>query len=306
MKIFSLLFFIFNILLFAEEVSVFGAGDLESTDPYGLTSSEKVILKNKNNLTKFDRKIDDTRSNIDLLNERIDGLESIFQGDSVKLNSNIMTLSNLKIEQESTQLYIEEISKIQKEENQKRIEQLKFLKNDFNKLNKTFKTLVKEVDKNYVTKKQFDELVTFINNQFKKNKQVKKSKKIKDKKIFIKPNDVLLLDAKALFKKYYFAKAIPIFKHLVKSKYKPAESNFYLGEILFQRKKYKDAIQYFKKSMTLYDKAKYIPRLLLHSAISFEKLNDLDNATNFYGTLIDVYSQSKEAIEAQKNLEKIK
>jgi len=179
MKIRSLLFFIFNILLFAEEVSVFGAGDLESTNPYGLTLSEKVILKNKNNLTKFDRKIDDTRSNIDLLNERIDGIESIFQGDSVKLNSNIMNLSNLKIEQESTQLYIEEISKIQKEENQKRIEQLKFLKNDFNKLNKTFKTLVKEVDKNYVTKKQFDELVTFINNQFKKAKQVKKSKKLK-------------------------------------------------------------------------------------------------------------------------------
>ncbi len=309
MKLFSLVFIVLNILLVADEVSVFGAGDLELSNPYGLTSSEKVILNNKKNLTKFDRKIDDTRSNIDLLNERIDGLESVFQGDSLKLNSSMIGLSDLKTEQESTQLYVEEISSIQKEQ----LTELNNFKNELLRINKAFKSLVKEVDKNYVTKKQFDELVIFINNEFKKHEQALKKREVKQvkkkqskKKKSSKPNVELLADAKVLFKKDYFTKAIPIFEYLVQANYKPAESNFYLGEIWFYRKKYKDAIQYFKKSMTLYDKAEYIPALLLHSAISFEKLNDLDNAINFYGTLVDVYSQSKEAQEAQKNLEKIK
>ena len=123
---------------------------------------------------------------------------------------------------------------------------------------------------------------------------------------FNKPNIELLQEAKELFKKDYFTKAIPIFKYLITKQYKPAESNFYLGEIWFHRKKYKDAIHHFKTSMMLYDKAKYIPKLLLHSAIAFEKINDLDNSANFYGTLIDVYPQTQEAKQAQINLENIK
>ena len=35
--------------LTANEVSVFGAGDLDSKNPYGLNSAEKNILKNKKN-----------------------------------------------------------------------------------------------------------------------------------------------------------------------------------------------------------------------------------------------------------------
>jgi len=38
--------------LFSAEESAFGAGDLENPTPYGLTSSEKVILKNKESLHK--------------------------------------------------------------------------------------------------------------------------------------------------------------------------------------------------------------------------------------------------------------
>jgi TolA-binding protein len=54
--------------------------------------------------------------------------------------------------------------------------------------------------------------------------------------------------------------------------------------------------------MTLYDKAKYLPKLLLHSAISFDKLGDNENAQNFYYTLIDVYPNTKEAKEASKKI----
>ena len=303
---------IFNLTLFAGEISVFDAGDLEAVNPYGLTKSEKVILRNKNKLTKFDRKIDDTRSSIELLGERVDGIESILDGESRKLNSTTNKLSKLVPKYDATEKLLDDVSKIQKQ-NTKEINLLKedvdVLKDEINtlriELNKSknnLNSLIKQISKDYATKKQFDELVAFINKQFSKVSRV--SKKTKKKK-FNKPGKELLIEAKKLFKKDYFTKAIPIFEHLVEKKYRPAESNFYLGEIWFHRKKYKDAIYYFKTSMVLYDKAKYIPKLLLHSAISFEKTKDLENASNFYGTLIDVYPDTIEAKEAQKKLSKI-
>jgi TolA-binding protein len=92
---------------------------------------------------------------------------------------------------------------------------------------------------------------------------------------------------------------------LIKENYRPAECNFYIGEIWFHRKKYNNAIGYFKTSMTLYDQANYIPLLLFHSAVSFEKLEDIDNAINFYETLIDVYPDKEESKYAKKNLLKL-
>lgn len=115
----------------------------------------------------------------------------------------------------------------------------------------------------------------------------------------------MLDEAKRLFKKDYFTKAIPMFETLVEQKYKPAESNFYLGEIWYYRKQYEKAIAYFKKSAVLYDKASWMPKLLLHSAISFEMTKDYTNAKTFYGTLIDVYPNSEEAKIATKNILKL-
>merc|ERR1711916_2813 len=96
-------------------------------------------------------------------------------------------------------------------------------------------------------------------------------------------------------------KAKPIFLKLVEENYRPAESNYYLGEISYYRKQYKTAIKYFKKSALLYDKAKYMPRLLLHSAISFEKTGDIENASVFYNTLLDNFPNSSEAKEVKKS-----
>ncbi len=112
-------------------------------------------------------------------------------------------------------------------------------------------------------------------------------------------------EAIRLFKKDYFSKAIPMFEELINANYKPATNNYYLGEIWYYRKKYDDAIRHFKTSAMLYDKASYMPKLLLHSAISFEKTKDFSNAANFYSSLIDIYPDSKEAKQAAKNLSNI-
>jgi TolA-binding protein len=300
MKHISLVIFILGGFLFAEEVSVFGAGDLESPTPYGLTSVEKAALKNKKKLNQFDLKMDNTRATVDSLSQRIDGIESIVESDSLKLNKNGLDLKKIS---QDTQNFAEEIQtlKLANEQNLKiqavQNQNIKKLQKKIVELTK----LVNKINQNYVSRERYDNLVQYVNKS-KKTEVVKKKKKKEEKK-YKKSNSKVLEDAKRLYKKEYFTKAIPMFEYLIQKQYKPASSNFYLGEMWYVRKKYKSSIHYYKQSMMLNDKAKYIPTLLLHSAISFEKIGDLDNAANFYGTLIDVYPDTKEAKIAQKNLE---
>jgi TolA-binding protein len=112
-----------------------------------------------------------------------------------------------------------------------------------------------------------------------------------------------MAEVRILFKKDHFTKVLPLLEQLVEKNYRPAECNYYIGEIKYYRKKYEDALYYFKTSMMLYDKAKYLPKLLLHSAISFERIGDMTNADNFYTTLIEVYPDTKEAKEASKKIQ---
>ena len=70
--------------------------------------------------------------------------------------------------------------------------------------------------------------------------------------------------------------------------YKPAASNYYLGEIAYYTQQYEDAIFYYKKSAGLYDKAEYIDVLLLHTAISLERTGNKEQAKLFYQNIIDV------------------
>lgn len=87
----------------------------------------------------------------------------------------------------------------------------------------------------------------------------------------------------------------------VKGNYKPARGNYLLGEVAFEQKRYEDAIYYYKTSATRYDKADYMPRLMLNSAKSFNAIKEKENAKRFLETLISLYPKSNEAKEA-KNL----
>ncbi|HRL10169.1 MAG TPA: tetratricopeptide repeat protein, partial [Aliarcobacter sp.] len=114
-----------------------------------------------------------------------------------------------------------------------------------------------------------------------------------------------MADAKKDYDAKVYNSAIPKFEKLIEVNYKPAENNYYLGDMLFKRKKYDQAIVHFKKSAMLNDKASYMPTLLLNSAISFENTKDKDNAKNFYSTLIELYPNSQEAKTAKTNLNKL-
>lgn len=283
-----------SVSLHAEQ-SMFGAGDLESSEPYGLTSAEKVIIKNKTVLKKNETKLKKVDTVVRNIDERIDGIESVVEGESIKLNKlsksfkkhlDEVTLVNSKNQEKLSQINgTTENLQFQIEQNRQNITTLK---GSIDKLAE----LINTINSDYVAKKEFKELISILD----------KKEKTSTKKTKVKSSKSMMKEARTLFKKDYFTKAIPILNELIKRNYRPAESNYYLGEINYYRKNYQDALHYFKISMTLYDKAKYLPKLLLHSAISFENIGDKENATNFYNTIIDVYPESNEAKEASKKI----
>lgn len=301
---------------------MFGAGDLNSDKPYGLTQTEEHILKNKKTLGNIDTKVKTVKSTIESINERIDGLESIYEGDSQKLNQTVLKLNTLLEEYETSKIDIENLKEVTSQiltmqdeiakENKKNLENLKkaisSLTKKVNTINSNYIS-DKEFKKNmnqFITRKEFDALKKSLGKSSNSKTKAKSSdKKVINKKLNSKEARDMFEEAKRLFKKDYFTKAIPMFETLIANNYKPATSNFYLGEIWYYRKKHKDAIGYYKTSVSLAEKTSFMPTLLLHSAISFEKIGDLKNAGNFYSTLIDNYPNTDQASKAYKNLSKL-
>ena len=335
MNKYILSFLIISTFAVAEEVSVFGAGDLNAKNPYGLNSSEKYILKNQKKLNTLTSKVSDVNLLIDSLNKRIEGLESIYEGDSSKLNSTVLKMNQLmqKVDLSSdvaakNSTDTEEIKNVSeqllnmKEETDKEVRKsISTLKRAVSKLSKLVNKINSEyVSENelksnmnqFVTRSEFEALKKAVGVKTSSvaptsSVSVKEKKEVvnESKDLSASDRSNLSQSAKEDYKNRNFTKAIPKFEQLVELNYKPAEGNYYLAEMWYVRKKYDLAISHFKKSAILYDKAAYMPTLLLHSAISFEKTKDKENAKSFYSTLIDLYPSSSESKIAKKNLSKL-
>ncbi|MBN2721327.1 MAG: hypothetical protein JXQ77_00750 [Campylobacterales bacterium] len=109
-----------------------------------------------------------------------------------------------------------------------------------------------------------------------------------------------------LFRAKQYDKAQEQFLDAKKQGYKAASTNYYLGEIAYYQKRYKDAIFYYKSSAKLDDKANYIDTLLLHTAISLENTNDKAQAKLFYETIIKKYPANESAKIAKSKLDGMK
>lgn len=320
MNKYLLSFFIASTITYAQEVSVFGAGDLNSKNPYGLNTSEKHILKNQKKLSALSSNVSDVKLLIESLNKRLEGLESIYEGDSAKLNSTVLRMNEVIKQVEVSSTDTAEIKSVSEQLLTMNEETDKEVKASLNQLKKAISKISKLVNKinsryvssselrtnmdQFVTRAEFENLKKALG-VTSSNASSEKVKSKTSKKLTTSDKKKMLEDAKKQFKKQYFKYAIPKFEKLAALNYKPAESNYYLGEMWYVRKKYDLAISHFKKSAILNDKAAYMPTLLLHSAISFEKTNDKENASSFYSTLIDLYPDSKESKIANKNLSKL-
>ena len=309
-KIIPLLFVITSLTV-AEEVSVYGASNQDSS--YGLSASEKHILKNQSNISNLSSKLEEINSLVKSINGRLEGLESTYEGDSRKLND-----LSLKLNQSSDLASNEQASNVNQSDLNSLKAALTKLTTIVNKINAEYVSTT-ELEKNmqqFVTREEFEAVKKAMGiktPQGSSKTTVEAKEKIVDTTSAVSSVELKTADDKIKFmadaKKDYDAKvynsAIPKFEKLIEVNYKPAENNYYLGDMLFKRKKYDQAIVHFKKSAMLNDKASYMPTLLLNSAISFENTKDKDNAKNFYSTLIELYPNSQEAKTAKTNLNKL-
>ncbi len=318
------------------EPSAFGAGDLDSTNPYGLSENEKHILKNRNSIKDLNKKVSVTEFRTSSLKEKIEGLKSVLEGQNRVIGNFKSQISDLKKSIDLNEANNEDKLK----EVDGRIDSiLETFENSYNKqssdVNLSFNSLTIAIDEitktlntiysNYIPKSElnkhlqteFDrfqsDILKEVNSYLDKNQQ----KTILNKEEPIKKISLIetlakiesfqiLSDAKIFYKNKKFNDSKVRFKLLIDRNYKPATSNFYLGEISYNEDKYSGALEYYKTSVGLYDKASYMPTLLLHSAISCEKTNDIDNAKIFYNVLISGFVETKEAKIAKKNLVKLK
>ncbi len=205
------------------------------------------------------------------LSERVEGLTTIIEGLNTTVNNLSMT-SKTSASTVSLSVLKSRVDRIDKECHQK----------DTHK-----------IQKNPTVKNKKDDTNDVVDRVISKDTTEKKS------------NATLYREGASYFQKQKYQKAEDIFEQMIGKGYKKASSNYYLGEIAYYTKNYADAIDYYKKSAKLYDKASYIDILLLHTAISLEKRGDKAQAKLFYETVVNDYPDKKSSKIARKNLKKL-
>jgi len=288
--------------LVSAEPSAFGAGNLNNPEPYGLTSSEKVILQNKTNLKKIAVKSNNQANEVDSLRERIDGLQTILEGLSQKSQENKLHIKSLdqrnSDELNNSNEYERRLSEVS-QQNSQEIDNIKLTLDEL-------LTIVDSINISYVSKNEFNSLVSDFN-KFKEQvaKELRVGAKSKKSKFEKMSNAEVAKLARANYDKKYYTKSIEQYTHLINKNYRPARAHYMIGEMYYYRKNYSDAIAYFKKSASLYSKATYMPVLMLHTAVAMDKTGDKKNAKSFYNGLISKYPNSKYAKTAKSNLNKM-
>jgi len=274
-------------LLYAYEPSVYGAGDLNSAHPYGLTPTEKSILENKKRLQKLYNTIVEQQ-------RKIDGLTTVIEGQ----NREILQLK----EQLKSQLNQQKASSL---DNNRTYTMLLELGKSIDHINKTYVT--KEELQNILAGSQPTssslgasnvgestlDSATFGSSIFGSSSESSAMDR--------NPDDIYR-KAVQLFSTHSYEAAKSRFEKMIAINYKPAASNYYLGEIAYYTHNYQDAIAYYKKSASLYDKASYMDVLFLHTAIALDESGEKEQARNFYYHVIDNYPNKKSAEIARNRI----
>jgi TolA-binding protein len=267
-----LLLFVASATLLVAEPSVYGFNNLNSGTTQGLTSAEKMIIKNKKTIVSLKRKVAQQ-------NERIDGLTSLIEGLSASIAA-LKEGGNLSSSTAGS--------------------------SDNTALLKDLGKMIDKIDAEYVSKEELQKVLSEKNRYVSTTSKKDKPKQSESKNSLEKrPTVKLYGEGVRHFVKKRYDEAKKRFMITDAKGYKTAASNYYLGEIAYYTKQYENAIFYFKKSAGLYDQATYIDTLLLHTAVSLEKNGDRDQAKVFYENIIVNYSGKKSAKIAKQKLKKL-
>lgn len=290
----------FSLTLFANEPSAFEAGDLDNPHPYGLTTSEKYILQNKKAIQNLKNKTLLLQSKISDINEKVEGLKTVVEGINSNLNDIKLKINKIKEENSDKIDSLEEnISQINQDLNKT----ISIQSENYNQIKNVLKeltSLIDNINNSYISKDEFNKEIKNIYSYI--DKKLKSTQK---KQLASKSGHFLFYEAKKYYKQKKYDKAKEYFLLSIKKRYMPATSSFYVGEICYSQKSYNCAIEFYKKSASLYSKSSFMPTLLLHSAISLEKLNQKKQAKIFYKNLIKKFPKTKAANIAKSRLKKL-
>ena len=239
---------------------------------YGFDTGSKTAKENKKAIAAL-------RRQVAMQKERIDGLTTVIEGLSATINE-LQQRSETSSQGSSS---------------------------DQTALLKELGNMIDHINANYVSKAELKKILanggkmdTAVSTEAKKA-SVPKEDKLLEKKSASK----LYGEGVRLFQKRRYDEAKKRFEITDTKGYKPAASNYYLGEIAYYTKHYDDAIFYFKKSAGLYDQAGYIDTLLLHTAVSLEKTGDKKQAKRFYENIVANYPGRKTAEIAKSKLKRL-
>lgn len=293
--------------LIASEPSAFGAGDLTNPKPYGLTPTEETILETKKNLNKVVVKSNNQANEVESLRERIDGLQTIIESISASGRENRLKIKSIEegisLDQKNSGEYDKRIA----ESIQENTKSITVNTKDIEKINTQIIEISKIIDsinKNYVSKDEFNSLVTQVNDF--KDLVAKEMEKSQKPAYSDMSNGDMETEARALYDKKKYDESIKLYKRLIDKNYKPARSHYMIGEMYYYKNNYADAIAYFKKSASLYSKADYMPILMIHTAVAMDKTGDKKNARTFYEAIIGKYPKSDYAKTAKSKLDSMK
>lgn len=310
---------ILSFSLTAAEPSAFGAGNLSSSSPYGLTSSEAVLLENKKKLHKVVVKSNNQANEVDSIRERLDGLQGMLDSLGAKSQENKLKLKQLEKKNNKKLKNSDEFEKRLGDVSQanNKLIQTNLQVVDANSVNiekiklvmKELSSLIDTINATYVTKDEFNSLVNDVN-LFKElvAKELQNGSTpvtpVSNKSEFSDmSNKQISVKAREFYDAQNYTKSINYYAHLINVGSKPANAHYMIGEMKYYRKNYAEAIAYFKKSASLYSKASYMPDLMLHTARAMEHTGDNKNAKAFYNGLISKYSGTKQASQAKKYLD---
>ncbi len=285
---------VLSLTLSASEPSVFGAGDLNNPNPYGLTHEEKLILENKKELQAVIQKNNAQGAKVETVTERLDGMQGIIEGLGQRSNEQAIVIQKIQERMSSDTNTSESMENLSKQvaANTENIAQFKTLLEELS-------VVVDGINTNYVTKEQFAQLLK----QLKVN--VPNTAPLTSAPVKM-DNKAIEQEGYKLFDQKKYTEAQSYFEQMVQKKHKVPEALFMIGETYFEQKKFKDAVAYYKDSASRNEKALYMPTLLLHSGISMEKSGDSATAKAFYQATVSKFGSSGAAKEAKERLSKLK
>ncbi len=280
--------------ILAQEVSVFGAGNIASENPYGLTENEQVLLSNK-------KRVDEVESKLNSYSEDMIGVKSVVEGTNSQIAKLESRVSDLEIRTTG------KVSKLANKQTSVVTEQdILDLRNDIADLKRQVEIINQKLEIN-VKKNSEVVVATKPKKEFtKKQEALPQPSKLETKETQTKnTNKVVAFDdmkpseiekiAHRLFNENKYIESKIHYEYLASKKYNLAKTNFMLGEIAFNQKSYANAIKNYQESIKNDDKADYMPKLLLNAGISLEKVGDKNNADKFFKVLKSQFPNSPQA-----------